>query len=175
MVKLTLSVNSDFRNGEHSMPSYLQQMKNEHGNFIESHPGTYVFVDGFKLQGSLGRGSDLFQMIEPADDLARLRAQHEYFTAALSKEEKDWYSFKTEAEQQAQLHLQNPSFCPSAPPDAVEQLEAGRDRIRKLREQIAEIEEQLPDNKAKERQEERDSRRYSEALKHRNQISAIEL
>jgi hypothetical protein len=156
------------------MPTFLQEMRKEHGNCVQVGDSLLIYEDGFKLRGSSSRGG-LFQIIEPEDELAALRGRRDYIAAVLEREEKDWHAFKSECGQQAQLHLQNPRFCPSAPHDAVEQLEAGKARIEKLRTDLAEIEEQLPNNQAQQHQEERDSRRYSEALKHRNQISAVEL
>jgi hypothetical protein len=154
--------------------SFLEQFKKEHGNCVQVGDNLLIYEDGFQLRGSSSRGG-LFQIIEPEDELAALRGRRDYTAALLEKEEKDWHAFKSECEQQAQLHLQNPSFCPSAPHDAVEQLEAGKARIEKLRADLAKIEEQLPDNKVNQHQEERSQQRYSDALQHRNQISAVEL
>jgi hypothetical protein len=154
--------------------TFLQQMAQEHGNSIAIE-GLTIFEDGFKLLGSGARGDGMYQMIEPEDDLAKLRAQRDYVAALLDKEEKDWFAFKSECMTQAQLHLTNPSSCPSAPHDAADQLQAGKERIEALRSNLATIDEQLPDNKINERQEEREQHRYADALKHRNEIASVEL
>jgi hypothetical protein len=83
-----------------------------------------------------------FRHEPPTDPTHCLRLRRRYIDAELQREIDDFNSFKARCLNQASLAADNPDL-PGPPPNAPEQLRAGKVRIAKLREELSMVDEQL--------------------------------
>lgn len=92
-----------------------------------------------------GAVSDTVNHYDPSPDAkVRMATRHEYLTALLRREEKDFRAFQQACIEQASLARVYTNL-PGPPADAAEQLKAGQQRIQKIREELATINAQLED------------------------------
>lgn len=100
--------------------------------------GCHVFADGAWYTG------DLFKnMYEPpVDQPIRLQFQRGFVIAKLEFERDTRMRFEADCAMQARVARFNPSVA-GPPADAVQQLEAGQQRIQQLEAQLAELDRQL--------------------------------
>jgi hypothetical protein len=117
------------------------------GSEVAIGPITFILPTGAQYSGS--PGSELYTLIDPpAEPTARLHAQLRYCKAKLVAEEKAFNDFRRECDTMDRHHANNPQSCAPAPFDAAEQLRVGQKRIKKLRQQIAELEDRIGETKA---------------------------
>lgn len=121
-------------------------------------------ADGYPDSGCLvGRGTFLFQngalsdgvanhYEAPIEQAALLRLRKHFVATKLKREVAAFDQFKASCEQQASSHLLYPMSCPPPPPNAADELRAGKARIESLRSDLAEINREiatLPESRAK--------------------------
>lgn len=95
-------------------------------------------------------------MDPPSDTRARLKLVREYVECVLKREEKAFKEFKAHVLDQTELHKKYPANCPAPSPRALTQLENGKARVEKLREELKALTKQLdreqPDEAARREQ-----------------------
>lgn len=146
-----------------------------HGEPIELRDGHYLFPDGYELIHSGHGGVQHIEGPLPNDKLGQLKVRHRFLSAQLANEEKKFNAARNEYLTQANNHMMSPSLVPAVPDEAIKCLEEGRDRILKLREEIAEIESKFPENKQREVAEQVNSDKANRATKTRNALGAIQI
>ncbi len=152
-----------------------EKFKSLHGEPIELRDGHYLFPDGYELIHSGHGGVQHIEGPLPNDKVGHLNVRHRILSAKLANEEKAFNAARNEYLTQANAHMNSPSLVPAVPEEAIQCLERGRDRILKLREQIAKIEAKFPENKQREVVEQANSAKSNRAVKIRNAIGAIEI
>jgi hypothetical protein len=155
--------------------------------FVERN-GDYVEVGGhlFFESGASGMradGQQPYNLTEPpADDIQCLRARKRYYDQKISEETIAFNVAKNQYLADCNYALRFKGSVP-APPDAVEQLKRGAERVRKLRSGLAEVSEQLRElgeyaderHERNVRQQLNDSMRFEAIQNHSLAIAAVSL
>lgn len=153
-----------------------EQFKSLHGEPVELRKGHFLFPDGYELiHSSHGGGVQHIAGPLPDDKVGLLKVRHRFLTAQHDDEESKFTAARNDYLTQQNAHMASPAFVPAVPEEAIQCLERGRDRILKLREEIAKVESKLPQNQQREVAEQIHSDRANQAQKLRNAIGAIEI
>jgi hypothetical protein len=138
----------------------------------------FLFADGARSKNT---GTVLSFTDPPTEPGALLKRKLEYLSARIEQEETAWVNFRNECLQQLQLSAKY-SNLPGPGEDAVEQLKAGLERIGKLKQQRAQLQEQfdsLPEQvaqrQAQQAQQEQQFERASRAAAVMGEINALSL
>lgn len=137
--------------------------------------GWFLCVDGAAYY-MMDDGYHIEYREAPIDTLENSEARLKFVQEKLTREEEEFHRFKAECIQQAAWHEQNPSCCPPAPANAVEQLQAGKNRIADLRQQARDLEKQIskhPRSKARQAALKEDRARLGVAAQQRNEIESV--
>lgn len=152
-----------------------EEFKALHGEPVELRKGHFLFPDGYELIHNSRGGVQHIAGPAPDDKVGHLKVRHRFLTAQHDSEEKAFNAARNDYLTQQNAHMASPSFVPAVPEEAIQCLERGRDRILKLREEIAMIEAKLPQRQQREVEEQVNSDKANRALKTRNALGAIEI
>jgi hypothetical protein len=146
-------------------PAEVRSAGLEEGTFLFAN-GARCNVDGFDRLSRLGE--------PPTEHFSLIRATRTYLMVKLAREVSRWKQFKGQCDEQIAIIRQYGPYTPPPPADAAERLARGAERIKALKAQVAEFDEELkqsPDAKMRDKQAEL-SREQNNKLK--EQFRAIE-
>lgn len=130
------------------MQSIMKHHEEKYGPSVSEDSRMFVHEDGTTIVYT--HGGEFFQVQEPprgdnlTDTVNRLLAQREYFAVKERIEVKKFDAFKKDCQDQISYQERfGISSVPGPPANAVQQLEAGKERVLELRERIAEINAQI--------------------------------
>lgn len=159
------------------------RFRDVHGRHVRAKGGS-VNRQGTPLQRLLFEdGAQWFDAEQcappPEDPRERAKLRREFLQILLKQEETEFHAFKKDTLDQAAMHKRfGPLSCPAPLPDAVAQLQAGKERIEKLREELAAVEESLRDPEEERRCEERArirAEREAAFTKYVEDVKAVEI
>lgn len=158
------------------MPSLVYSLTEFHGLHGESitdpENQCVIFADGAAVVKGM-------QIPPPTDPTSVLRARRHYVSLKLAQEENSFDTFKNDCSTQLDFRRRyGNNSAPGPPPDYLQQLERGKERIKKLRDELAAFDreiEMFPEEVGRRAHLEQRRQQISDAAAALNELRALKI